>query len=83
MYCAAGKQEGKTEMSGRRCPNQHRNIWVLGQGYWVWCYECGAIRGKDDPKWTYTVGTDGINPAMADFYKEHPDQVPAKSRKGN
>jgi len=53
----------------RRCKSQHRKFWGLGTA-WLWCYECGAIRQVAphiDTNWTYPVGADGENPALADM----------------
>lgn len=57
----------------RRCQSRHRKCWIIAGGYWLWCYECGAIRrnvpaGQDD--WVYPVGAKGENPAMDDKYIE-------------
>ena len=56
---------------------RHRNTWLIANGMYEWCYECGAIRqmqiedinsvapkeknGKR-AKWIRPVGKDGKNP---------------------
>lgn len=57
-------------MSYIQCKSRHRKCWIIAGGYWLWCYECGAIKlnvGKDHPdyrrNWYVPVGPDGENPA--------------------
>lgn len=49
----------------RKCPNRHRNCWIIAGGYWLWCYECGAVRqNATKGTWTYPTGPGGRNPAL-------------------
>jgi len=53
-----------------RC--RHNKYWVIAGGYWLWCYECGAIRkmkpvgnngvSPEWKRWQKPVGKDGGNP---------------------
>lgn len=55
-----------------RC--RHNRNWIIAGGYWLWCYECGAIRVNSNKpeievrghmvKWVTPVGIGGANPAM-------------------
>lgn len=51
---------------------KHRKAWIIGQGHYLWCYECGALR-KMKPsettnstypigRWTKPTGINGDNP---------------------
>jgi len=53
----------KTEQKRHR---HERNMWVIAGGYWLWCYQCGAIRlaSAHGKKWDKPTGIGGINPAM-------------------
>ena len=43
-----------------------RSMWLIAGGYWMWCYQCGAIRLASDhgAKWEKPTGIGGENPAM-------------------
>jgi hypothetical protein len=62
--------------AGRKCLSRHRKIWIIAGGYWLWCYECGAIKLNvpvDHPdyvrRWYVPVGANGENPAMQKGFK--------------
>lgn len=39
-----------------RCPNRHRNCWVLSS-HWLWCPDCGALRSDNKTdRWVYPDG---------------------------
>lgn len=51
---------------------KHRQYWVIAGGWWLWCYQCGAIRPMrrttptiSEPAggWTRPTGPGGENPA--------------------
>lgn len=53
----------------KRC--RHRNSWLIADGAYEWCYECGAFRGMTHidvaaitPRtpWCKPVGPNGENP---------------------
>ena len=57
-------------MTAPRC--RHNRFWVIAGGYWLWCYECGAVRKmritddgtvtSDWKRWQKPVGKLGENP---------------------
>lgn len=48
------------------CAHQHRRLWIIAGGAWLWCYECGAIRlnAAGPKRWHVPTGPNGENPAM-------------------
>lgn len=58
----------------RRCKSRHRKLWVLRSnwaGHLLWCWECGAIREENEPRWIYPVGPTGENPAITRYRRDH------------
>lgn len=48
-----------------------QSMWLIAGGYWMWCYQCGAIRGNykgAERRWEKPTGIGGINPAMKESY---------------
>lgn len=53
-----------------RC--RHSKAWIICGGFWMWCYECGAVRQMGQSKtvngcypvgpWIKPVGKGGENP---------------------
>ena len=46
---------------GRRCPNKHKNSWVIASGNYLWCPDCGALRSLCEgygtwKRWLYPDG---------------------------
>lgn len=29
---------------------KHRNAWIIASGYYLWCFECGALRRMEPSK---------------------------------
>lgn len=65
-------------MSDPKARCRHNKNWIIAGGYWLWCYECGAIRTNQLSKrgkraWTCPTGPGGINPAMRATRSEKED----------
>lgn len=43
-------------------------MWLIAGGYWMWCYQCGAIRpvSAKGARWQKPSGVGGDNPAMSE-----------------